>query len=115
MSPESPPRGAGRWPADWGLDASQDAQLDALLRLLESDQHAPTTIRDADSAAAHHVADSLAALEVGALGRARTVTDLGSGAGFPGLAIAVALPRTEVSLVESQRRKCDFLARACAA
>src|SRR5438445_595028 len=33
MSPESPPRGAGRWPADWGLDASQDAQLDALLRL----------------------------------------------------------------------------------
>ncbi len=48
-------------------------------------------------------------------GRRERIADLGSGAGFPGLALAVALPAAEVSLVESQRRKCEFLERVCAA
>jgi 16S rRNA (guanine527-N7)-methyltransferase len=62
-----------------------------------------------------HVADSLAALVLGVVREAERITDLGSGAGFPGLALAIALPAAEVSLVESQRRKCEFLERACAA
>ena len=36
----------------------------------------------------------------------------GSGAGFPGLPLALALPDARVLLVESQRRKCAFLERA---
>ena len=62
-----------------------------------------------------HVADSLVALDLEALSSARRIADLGSGAGFPGLAIAASRPDAEVQLVESQRRKCEFLSRARAA
>lgn len=97
------------------MTPAQQAQIDALLALLEGDEHAPTGIRDREEASQRHVADSLAALVVTPLRHARRIADLGSGAGFPGLAIAVALPGAEVALVESQRRKCEFLARACEA
>lgn len=85
------------------------------MELLEADEHAPTAVREVDQAARVHVADSLAALVLGEVVAARRIADLGSGAGFPGLALAVALPLAEVRLVESQRRKCEFLERACVA
>ncbi|HSZ06780.1 MAG TPA: 16S rRNA (guanine(527)-N(7))-methyltransferase RsmG [Solirubrobacteraceae bacterium] len=97
------------------LTPGQRRRLASLLALLESDEHAPTAVRDALRAAQAHVADSLAALEIPALRTAARIADLGSGAGFPGLALAVALPDAEVSLIESQRRRCEFLERACAA
>jgi 16S rRNA (guanine527-N7)-methyltransferase len=59
-----------------------------------------------------HVADSLTGLEFEALRRAPTIADVGSGAGFPGLVLAVALPHTQVDLIESVGRKCDFIQRA---
>jgi len=96
------------------LSAGQISQLSVVLRMLESDEHAPTAVRAAKQALDVHVADSLAALELDSIRAARTIADLGSGAGFPGLALAVALPAAEVSLVESQRRRCEFLERACA-
>jgi 16S rRNA (guanine527-N7)-methyltransferase len=37
--------------------------------------------------------------------RARTIADVGAGAGFPGLVLAVALPRARVDLIESVGRK----------
>lgn len=46
---------------------------------------------------------------------ARTLTDLGSGAGFPGLVLAILLPRLSVRLVESDARKAAFLAEAARA
>ena len=61
------------------------------------------------------MADSLAALEVDAVRDAARVADLGSGAGFPGLVLAVALPDARVAVVESVGRKCAFLDRAAAA
>lgn len=61
-----------------------------------------------------HVADALTALDLDAIRCAVRIVDLGSGSGFPGLTLAIALPDAEVALVESQRRKCDFLERACA-
>lgn len=76
---------------------------------LERAEHAPTAVRDAEEAAKVHVADALVALDVAALRASHTVADLGVGAGFPGLAIAVALPDAEIRLVESQRRKCEFV------
>jgi 16S rRNA (guanine527-N7)-methyltransferase len=62
-----------------------------------------------------HVADSLTGLAVADLVRARAIADVGAGAGFPGLALAVALPRARVDLIESVGRKgavIDRLARA---
>jgi 16S rRNA (guanine527-N7)-methyltransferase len=97
------------------LSASQLAQLATVLDVLERDEHAPTTVRTARDAAERHLADSLAGLDFDYLIDARAIADLGAGAGFPGLALAVALPAARVALVESQRRKCEFLERICAA
>jgi len=40
------------------------------------------------------------------------IADVGSGAGFPGLPLTVALARAEVDLVESTGKKCRFIQRA---
>jgi 16S rRNA (guanine527-N7)-methyltransferase len=39
------------------------------------------------------------------------IVDVGSGGGSPGIPLAVALPERELTLLEAQRRKCDFLER----
>jgi 16S rRNA (guanine527-N7)-methyltransferase len=39
------------------------------------------------------------------------VVDVGSGGGSPGIPLAAALPDREVTLLEAERRKCDFLER----
>ena len=88
------------------------AALAHLLGLLERDETAPTTVRGPDRAVDVHVADSLAALDLAVVRDARTMADLGAGAGFPGLALAAAVPEAEVFLVESVSRKCGFLERA---
>jgi 16S rRNA (guanine527-N7)-methyltransferase len=77
--------------------------------------HAPTSVREPGEAVDTHMADSLVGLDFEELRVARTIADLGSGAGFPGTVLAVALPHARVSLVESQRRKCEFLQGLCAA
>jgi 16S rRNA (guanine527-N7)-methyltransferase len=97
------------------LDSDQLAQLRAILLELQNDEQAPTTVTSLDEAIEVHLADSLTALEIGDVADASRIVDIGSGAGFPGLALAVALPDARVSLVESQGRKCEFLERACAA
>ncbi len=99
----------------YGLDARQQAQLETILLALAADEHAPTTVRDPAQAVDVHLADSLVALEVDALAGARTIADLGAGAGFPGLALAVAMPGASVCLVESQARKCRYMEEVCAA
>ncbi len=55
------------------------------------------------------------ALDLPAVREARRVADLGSGAGWPGLALAAALPDARVALVESAVRHCRYLERAVAA
>jgi len=39
----------------------------------------------------------------------KTIADLGSGAGFPGLVLAMLRPDLNIHLVESDERKCQFL------
>jgi 16S rRNA (guanine527-N7)-methyltransferase len=112
MSDEPPVR--QKAPSERDLSARQREQLRSVLEALEGDEHAPTAIRDPRDAADAHVADSLVALEIDGLRAARSIADLGAGAGFPGLPLAVALPGARVGLVESQRRKCEFLRRASA-
>lgn len=88
--------------------------LDRLLELVASDPTAPTRLTDPGTAVDLHVADALVALECDAVRAARRIADIGSGAGFPGLVLAAALPAARVSLVESSARKCSFLERAAA-
>jgi 16S rRNA (guanine527-N7)-methyltransferase len=61
------------------------------------------------------VADSLAGLEVPELRSSESIADVGSGAGFPGLVLAVALPSARVDLIESATRKCEVIERLAAA
>ena len=67
-----------------------------------------TAIRDPDEAYRVHVEESLAALEH--VGRfPGPVIDVGSGGGAPGIPLAVALPERDVTLLEANGRKCEFL------
>jgi 16S rRNA (guanine527-N7)-methyltransferase len=97
------------------LDDEAARQLGALVSIVATDPLAPTTVRDPERVVDDHLADSLVALELDAVRRASTVSDLGAGAGFPGLPLAIALPAARVRLVESNRRKCAFITRAIAA
>ena len=96
----------------YGLGARQRRQLDGLLSLLANDRRAPTSVRAPARAVDAHIADSLVALELETVGTAESIADLGSGAGFPGLPLAIALEGSAVHLVESVARKCVFLERA---
>lgn len=93
----------------YGLGEFASRQLEALIDLLGADPHAPTTVRTPVEAVSVHLADSLVALEVDAVRAATRIADLGAGAGFPGLPLAVALPEATVALVESNARKCAFI------
>lgn len=96
----------------YALPQGADAQLSTLLAALADDEHAPTTVREPHEAVGVHIADSLAGLELDVVRDAATIADLGAGAGFPGLPLAVALPAARISLVESIARKCAFIAAA---
>jgi 16S rRNA (guanine527-N7)-methyltransferase len=54
-----------------------------------------------------HLLDSLAVARFGEAGY--RVADLGSGAGFPGIPLAIVCPQATVVLVESKRKKANFL------
>jgi 16S rRNA (guanine527-N7)-methyltransferase len=90
-------------------------QLDTLLVMLAGDPRAPTGVTEPARVLEEHLADSLVALELDQVRAASTIADLGSGAGVPGLPLAVALPCATVSLIESNARKCAFIQRALSA
>jgi len=96
----------------WELPPGAPERLRTILDLVAAEPTSITTVRDPEQAVDVHAADSLAGLAVPAVRRATTLADLGAGGGFPGLALAVALPATTVALVESVGKKCDFLRRA---
>jgi 16S rRNA (guanine527-N7)-methyltransferase len=68
-----------------------------------------TAIRDPAAAATAHVVDSLSAVPLLRVARADAILDLGSGGGFPGLPVALALPAARALLVESVGKKAAFL------
>ncbi len=87
----------------------------ALLDALAEEPAPPTTVSDPSDALDRHLADSLSALQIDELRKAARIADIGAGAGFPGLPLAVALPDAQVDLVESTRRKCEVIARLASA
>jgi 16S rRNA (guanine527-N7)-methyltransferase len=97
--------------ARYELPASAARTLAALVERLADDPFAPTAVRERSRAIDDHLADSLVALELEPTRAATSIADLGAGAGFPGLPLAIALPETEVVLVESNARKCAFIER----
>jgi 16S rRNA (guanine527-N7)-methyltransferase len=69
-----------------------------------------TSVRDPAEARRVHLEDSLSALET-VRRFDGSIVDVGSGGGAPGIPLAGALPEREITLLESNRRKCAFLER----
>lgn len=93
------------------LDPAAREALTTVLALLAEERASVSSVVD-ERAWRVHVTDSLTGLEVPQLREAARVADVGAGAGFPGLALAVALPHAHVHLIESVSRKCAFMRRA---
>lgn len=72
---------------------------------------AGTAISTVDDAWDLHIRDSLAGVDIESVQAAARIVDIGSGAGFPGLVLGVALPETRVVLVDSVRKKMQVAAR----
>lgn len=89
-------------------------RLQIVLDLLAEERASVSSIVD-ERAWQVHVVDSLTGLEVPELREAERIADIGAGAGFPGLVLAVSLPEAQVDLVESVGRKCEFMRRAAEA
>jgi len=70
-----------------------------------------TSITAPDEIAVKHIVDSLLLLLFSPF-PGRTL-DFGSGAGYPGIPLAIALPEGRFVLLESSAKKCAFLSRAC--
>lgn len=83
-----------------------------VLELLAKERASVSSVTKPERAWRVHVDDSLTGLDVEELGQATRIADIGSGAGFPGLVLAVALPDSQVDLIESVGRKCEFIQRA---
>jgi 16S rRNA (guanine527-N7)-methyltransferase len=97
------------------LDPKARATLQKVLDLLAVERASVSSVTDPVDAWKVHVQDSLTGLEVPELQAAEKVADIGSGAGFPGLVLAVALPTARIDLIESVGRKCEFIRAAVAA
>ena len=82
-----------------------------LLAALAAEPDPHTTVSDPEAALEVHVADSLSGLDVPELVSARRIADIGAGAGFPGLVLALAIPRAQVDLIESAGRKTAVIDR----
>ena len=96
-----------------GLGDAARTALERILALLAEERASVSSVVD-ERAWRVHVLDSLTGLEVPELREAGRVADVGAGAGFPGLVLAVARPGATVDLIESVGRKCDFMRRAIA-
>jgi 16S rRNA (guanine527-N7)-methyltransferase len=92
------------------LSVPEDAQVKLLayLDLLARWNHAYnlTAVRDPKDMVSRHLLDSLAVLP---WLHGKTLADLGSGAGLPGIPLAIARPDLAVTLVESNGKKARFL------
>src|SRR3546814_2293213 len=98
--------------ATLGLDAALAPPLLAYLALRDrwNKTYNLSAIRDPRAMVALHLLDSLArhpfVRDIGSL------ADLGSGAGLPGIPLAIAVPALRVTLVESNGKKARFLREA---
>jgi 16S rRNA (guanine527-N7)-methyltransferase len=93
------------------IDDAGRAKLERVLALLAKERASVSSVVD-ERAWQVHVVDSLTGLEVPGLREAKRIGDVGAGAGFPGLVLAVALPDARIDLIESVGRKCEFMRRA---
>ena len=94
------------------LEAAAQEKLLAYLRLLEkwNKVHNLTAVREPARMVVLHLLDSLSLLPH--LAGARTLLDVGTGAGLPGIPLAIAQPGLAVTVLDSSHKKATFLRQA---
>jgi 16S rRNA (guanine527-N7)-methyltransferase len=100
---------AGQEPLDTILAGRFEKQLSLILRW--NGRINLTAIRDEEGILKRHFVESIACARALPAGIA-TLLDVGSGAGFPGIPIALCRPEIAVTLAESQGKKAAFLQEA---
>jgi 16S rRNA (guanine527-N7)-methyltransferase len=93
-----------------------EARLTALMALLATENAVQNLVSEASlwSLWVRHYADSAQLLRHVPRETSSPWLDLGTGAGFPGLIVAILRPECEVVMVESRARRIDWLQRVCA-
>jgi 16S rRNA (guanine527-N7)-methyltransferase len=76
--------------------------------LLWNQKLALTSVTHPDEIISRHFFESMFAAQFGDFSKGR-LADVGSGAGFPGLALKIIRPDLEITLIEANSRKCTFL------
>jgi 16S rRNA (guanine527-N7)-methyltransferase len=98
-------------PVRFTPDPDQVERLLPMLKMLESDPASLSSVTDPGQAINVHLLDSLSGTVLEELNEPDRVVDIGSGAGFPGLPLAVARPGTGFDLIDSVGRKVEFIER----
>jgi 16S rRNA (guanine527-N7)-methyltransferase len=97
-----------------GVDLGEDARAKLLAHLdlvaKWNRIHNLTAVREPEQMVVLHTLDSLSL--VPHVGAARSMADVGTGGGFPGIPIAIARPDLAVTLIDSSHKKCAFLEQA---
>ncbi|MFM5924133.1 MAG: 16S rRNA (guanine(527)-N(7))-methyltransferase RsmG [Novosphingobium sp.] len=98
-------------------DAAARDRLEQLAALLITENRAQNLVSDSSLAAVwgRHFADSAQLLAHVPRETSSPWLDLGTGAGFPGIVIAILRPESEMVMVESRARRIDWLERVCGA
>lgn len=72
-----------------------------------------TAAKTLDEIAIRHCLDSLTICEVIQFKEKEKILDLGTGGGFPGIPLAIIYPETEFTLIDSVKKKLEFIERTC--
>lgn len=92
------------------LDDKKLSNLEQYYNILkeENEKYNLTRIIEKEDVYLKHFYDSLTISKIIDI-ETKNLCDLGSGAGFPGLVLAICFPNTKVTLIESSGKKCNFL------
>ena len=95
---------------EFGLSKEQISKFEKYLELLLewNEKFNLTAITDKDEIEEKHFLDSLKLVEYFDIEN-KTLLDIGSGAGFPGIPLAIAKPTAKVTLLEANGKKVSFL------
>lgn len=104
---------AGVTALNLNLSAEQEQKLLAYVALIEkwNKVYNLTAVREPEAMVTQHLLDSLAVLPH--LGAAKSLVDVGAGAGLPGIPLAIARPDLQVTLSDSNHKKTTFMQQAC--
>jgi 16S rRNA (guanine527-N7)-methyltransferase len=84
-------------------------RLEPMLRMLAQAPASLSSVTNPDEARRVHLADSLSGLAVDEVIESNSVVDIGAGAGFPGIPLAMARPEADFTLIDSVGKKVKFI------